>query len=305
MSERFGTPPPALHFLRGLVGERHGPVWTFMVMWALVMLVPLVGLVVWSFLTIKGFRVSFDPNVDAYLNLFESGRWSVTVRTLRIAATVTAIELLLALPFALWLAKGTQSAVVRAMTLALLTVPFFLSVAARTIVWRAVLGTQGFVNSALIWLGLIDEPLDWLLFSEFAVHLGLIGPYFPTMVFPIFLAAVMIDDELLAASRDLGGGTLHTLVHVILPLVMPGIIAGIVFTFVPMLGADVIPALLGGGHAHLLGNSVHSLLTALNYAVASAMSTVILFAMVALLFVLRLLMLRLGGFGEVFEGLKR
>ena len=177
--------------------------------------------------------------------------------------------------------------------------------AARTIVWRAVLGTKGFVNSALMWLGVIDEPLDWLLFSEFAVHLGLIGPYFPTMVFPIFLAAVMIDDELLAASRDLGGRSIHTVLHVIIPLVMPGIIAGIVFTFVPMLGADVIPALLGGGHAHLLGNSVHSLLTALNYPVASAMATVILVAMVALLFVLRLLMLRLGGFGEIFEGLRR
>jgi len=62
MSKSFGSPPPALQFLRGLAGERHGPVWSFMVVWALVMLVPLVGLVVWSFLTIKGFRVSFDPN---------------------------------------------------------------------------------------------------------------------------------------------------------------------------------------------------------------------------------------------------
>ena len=144
MSESFGSLPPALHFLRGLVGERHGPVWAFMVVWALVMLVPLIGLVVWSFLSIKGFRVYFDPNVDAYLNLFESGRWSVTLRTLRIAATVTAIELLVALPFALWLAKGTQSAPIRAMTLALLTVPFFLSVAARTIVWAGGTRHPGF-----------------------------------------------------------------------------------------------------------------------------------------------------------------
>ncbi len=276
-----------------------------MTVWASVMLVPLMGLVVWSFLTTKGFRVAFDPNLDAYMTLFDSGRWSVTLRTIRIAGTVTVIELALALPFALWLAKGTRSPMVRAMTLALLTVPFFLSVAARTIVWRAVLGTNGLANSMLLGMGVIDEPLKWLLFSEFAVHLGLIGPYFPTMVFPIFLAAVMIDDELLLASRDLGAGWLYTFWHVVLPLIMPGVIAGIVFTFVPMLGADVIPALIGGGHVQLLGNSVHGLLTALNYSVAAALSTFILVTMMALLVILRLLLPRVGGLGEVFEGLKR
>ncbi len=269
------------------------------------MLVPLVGLVVFSFLSSKGVRVVFDPNLDAYLNLFESGRWAVILRTVRIAATVTLIELLIALPFALWLARPARSPLLRAMTLALLTVPFFLSIAARTIVWRAVLGTSGLVNSVLLGLGLVDEPLDWLLFSEFAVHLGLLGPFFPTMVFPIFLAAVMLDEDLLQASRDLGAGSLRTFWHVTLPLLLPGIFAGIAFTFVPMLGADIVPALLGGGHAHLLGNSVHSLLTALNYPVAAAISTFVLGALVLLFLVFRLLVPRLGDLGEVFEGLRR
>lgn len=269
------------------------------------MLLPLAGLIAWSFLSSKGVRIVFDPNLDAYLKLFESGRWTVTLRTGRIAATVTLVELLIALPFALWLAKSSRSALLRAMTLALLTVPFFLSIAARTIVWRAVLGKTGLVNSALLGLGLTDQPLDWLLFSEFSVHLGLLGPYFPTMVFPIFLAAVMLDEDLLQASRDLGAGWLQTAWYVTLPLVMPGIIAGIVFTFVPMLGADVVPALLGGGHVQLLGNSVHSLLTALNYPVAAAISTFVLGAMALLLVLLRLLMPRLGGIGEVFEGLRQ
>jgi ABC-type spermidine/putrescine transport system permease subunit I len=115
----------------------------------------------------------------------------------------------------------------------------------------------------------------------------------------------MLDEDLLHASRDLGAGRFHTFWFVTLPLVMPGIFAGIVFTFVPMLGADVVPALLGGGHVHLLGNSVHSLLTALNYPVAAAISTFVLGALVVLLLVFRLLMPRLGGFGEIFEGLRQ
>ena len=277
----------------------------FLAFWALVMLVPLAGLVVFSFLSSRGVSVVFDPNLDAYRKLFESGRWTVTLRTLRIAATVTTIELLVALPFALWLARSSRSPLLRAMTLALLTVPFFLSIAARTIVWRAVLGTSGLVNSGLLGLGLIDQPLDWLLFSEFTVHLGLLGPCFPTMVFPIFLAALMIDEDLLHASRDLGAGRLHTFRYVTLPLLMPGMLAGIVFTFVPMLGADIVPALLGGGHVHLLGNSVHSLLTALNYPVAAAISTFVLATLALFLVALRLLIPRLGGLGEIFEGLRR
>ena len=141
----------------------------------------------------------------------------------------------------------------RAFTLALLTVPFFLSITARTIIWRPVLGLEGIVNQVLITIGLIDEPLRWLLFSEFSVHLGLIGPFFPTMVFPIFLAAIMIDDDLLKAGRDIGGTRFDNLRHIVLPLTMPGIVAGIIFTFVPMLGVDVIPEMLGGGYVQLLG----------------------------------------------------
>ena len=298
---RGATLPGSTRFLR----RREGAVFAFLVFWALVMLVPLAGLVVSSFLSSKGVWIVFDPNFDAYLKLFDSGRWAVTVRTVRIAATVTLIELLIALPFALWLARPSRSPLLRAMTLALLTVPFFLSIAARTIVWRAVLGTSGLVNSVLLGLGLIDAPLDWLLFSEFAVHLGMLGPYFPTMVFPIFLAAVMLDEELLQASRDLGAGHLRTFWHVTLPLLLPGIFAGVAFTFVPMLGADIVPALLGGGHVHLLGNSVHSLLTALNYPVAAAISTFVLGTLVLIFLIFRLLVPRLGDLSEIFEGLRR
>ena len=277
----------------------------FLAFWCAIVVIPLIGLVVWSFLTTEGFRVDFDPNIEGYLKLFDSGRWTVTVRTVRIATTVTIIELLVAFPFALWLAHSARGRLVRAFTLALLTIPFFLSITARTIIWRAVLGLEGIVNQVLITIGVVDEPLRWLLFSEFSVHLGLIGPFFPTMVFPIFLAAIMIDDDLLKAGRDIGGTWFDNLRNIVVPLTMPGIVAGIIFTFVPMLGVDVIPQMLGGGYVQLLGNSVHNLLTALNYSVAAAMSTFVLLIMVIFLLSLRVLLPRVGGLSQIFEEIRK
>lgn len=277
----------------------------FLAFWCAIVVIPLIGLVVWSFLTTKGFRVDFDPNIEGYLKLFDSGRWTVTVRTVRIATTVTIIELFVAFPFALWLAHSARGRLVRAFTLALLTIPFFLSITARTIIWRAVLGLEGIVNQVLITIGVVDEPLRWLLFSEFSVHLGLIGPFFPTMVFPIFLAAIMIDDDLLKAGRDIGGTWFDNLRNIVVPLTMPGIVAGIIFTFVPMLGVDVIPQMLGGGYVQLLGNSVHNLLTALNYSVAAAMSTFVLLIMVIFLLSLRVLLPRVGGLSQIFEEIRK
>ena len=276
----------------------------FAVLWTLIVLFPLLGLVVWSFLETDGFRVAFRATTAAYRELFVTGRWTVATETLKVVATVTSIELLIGFPFALWLAKGLKSPLVRALTLALLTVPFFLSMSARAIVWRAILGRNGLVNNILVGIGLVDEPVDWLLFSEFSVHFGLVGPYFATMVFPIFLAVVLIDDEILDASKALGASWWFTLVYVIVPLSMPGIIAGIAFTAVPMLGETVIPQLIGGRNVVLLGDSIEGLLTVLNYSVAAALSVVVIIIMVALLSLLRAIIAH-RGMGEVFSHMQR
>jgi ABC-type spermidine/putrescine transport system permease subunit I len=142
------------------------------------------------------------------------------------------------------------------------------------IVWRAILGENGLVNTLLLQAGVIDHPLSWLLFSEFAVHFGMIGSYFPTMLFPIYLVLTLIDDEYFQASADLGASPLQTLVHVTLPLALPGIIAGCIFTLVPLMAAFVEPQMLGGGFVNLLGFSVDSALRELKYPTAAALSTV-------------------------------
>lgn len=247
----------------------------FLAAWAFFVIVPLLVIVVFSFFQVRSYQIVYEPSLATWQSLIDTGRWTVALRTLRVALTITLIELLLAFPFALWLAKGCRSKTLKAVIITLLTIPFFLDVASRIIIWRSILGTNGMINTFLTWAGLIDEPVGWLLYSEFAVHFGMLGASFPTMVFPIFIIISLIDDDYLNASGDLGASPLQTLIYVVIPMAVPGILAGIIFTFVPLMAAYVEPQLLGGGFVDLLGNSVDSALQQLRYPMAAALSTVV------------------------------
>jgi putative spermidine/putrescine transport system permease protein/spermidine/putrescine transport system permease protein len=205
------------------------------------------------------------------------------LRTLRVAAIVTTICLVTGFPFALWLAKGLKSPKLVQFIQLCLTIPFFLDPSARIIVWRTVLGSTGLVNTALLKAHLIDTPIEWLLFSDFSIYLGLVGPYFPNMVWPLYLAFVLIDDELLKASADLGASPIATLRNIVVPLAIPGIVAGVIFTFVPILGDGVSSNLLGGGKKEYIADSVIYLSTSMNYAMAAAMAAIMLALLAALL----------------------
>jgi ABC-type spermidine/putrescine transport system permease subunit I len=277
----------------------------FVAVWAACVILPLIIVVFYSFFSIQNYQVVYEPTVATWISLIESGRWIAAVRTLRVVFTITAIEFLIAFPFALWLAKGCRSKTLKAVVITLLTIPFFLDAPSRIIIWRAILGTNGIINTVLLHLGVIDQPMEWLLFSEFAVHFGMIGPYFPTMVFPIFLVLTLIDDEYVQASNDLGASPGQTLIYVILPLALPGIIAGIVFTLVPLMAALVEPQMLGGGFVNLLGASVEAALRELKYPTAAALSTVVI-AMLALLLVLLVAITRRrGDLGAIFHAMRR
>lgn len=252
----------------------------FLVMWIGVVVLPLLIISAFSFFSMRQYQIVYDPTFATWKSLVETGRWVVVLRTIRFAISVTFIEILLAFPFALWLAKGCRSDAVRAGVITLLTIPFFIDASSRIIVWRSILGTNGVINNLLVGSGIIDKPLTWLLYSDFSVSFGMIGSYFPTAVFPIFLTLILIDDDLIKASSDLGGSRLQTLRYVILPLAMPGIVGGIVFTFVPLMAAWIEPQLLGGGQVNLLGQSIQSALTNLNYPVAAALSTIVIAVLV-------------------------
>ena len=280
-------------------------VFSFTVVWIAGVLLPIAGVLLFSIFRATAGGLDFLLTLDAYREILMTGRWEVAVRTIRIAATVTLILLLVSFPFALWLAKGLKSPTIKIVIWTLLTAPFFLSDTARVVIWRPVLGLMGPVNSALIELGLISRPLTWLLFSEPAVHFGLIGPYLPNMLWPIFLSITLIDDELIEASRDIGASPIQPLRYVILPLSLPGILAGIIFSFVPMLGDDVVSKIIGGQQVLMLGGAMLDLITALNYSVAAAMSTLVLILIAALQIVLILLLRRIGGGASMIEGVRK
>ena len=277
----------------------------FTVLWVVGILLPLIVVLLVSFLKTKGLTILFEPNFVAYEKILIKAGGSVIMRTFRIALTMTLIELLLAFPFALWLAKGTKNYTLKLATFTLLTVPFFLSPGARIFVWRSLLARGGLVNNVLISLGIVDEPVEWLLFSEFAVHFGLVGTYFPTMVWPIFLSIALIDDDYLESSKDLGASRLRTLIHIIIPLSLPGIVAGFVFTFIPMLGDTATPQMMGGNKAQMLSQSVQTMISGLNYTVAAALSAFALVAMLLLQVVLWAALKPLGGLNQVFQVLRR
>jgi spermidine/putrescine transport system permease protein len=277
---------------------------TFLTVWCGLVVVPLLILFAFSFFDTQNYATVYRPSFVTWISLFQSGRLEVTVRTLRIALTVTAIDLVIAFPFALWLAKGSAGKGTKAVVIALLTIPFFLDLSSRTIIWRAILDQHGIINSTLMGLHIVSQPLSWMLYTEWSVHFGLVIAAFPTIVLPIYLALSIIDDSLIQASADLGATPAQTLFRVIVPLAMPGIVAGILLTLGPVLAAWVEPSMLGGGFVNLLSNSVESAYTSLRYPVVAALSAFVILLLAMLLLVLLLVVRRLGGAMSTFRIMK-
>ena len=299
-----GDPEPATIVLKRRTALGDWIIPAVLLVWFCLVLLPLAVLFVFSFFETRSFFTVYQPTLNTWISLFESGRFEVTLRTLRVALTVTAIELLIGYPFALWLAKGGTSKGTKAVVLALLTIPFFLDMSSRTIIWRAILGQSGLVNTALMHLGIISAPMDWMLYSEWSVHFGMVISLFPTMVLPVYMAINVIDDSLIEASNDLGASPWQTLSGIIFPLSLPGVLAGVVFTLGPALAAWVEPSMLGGGFVNLLSNSVESAYTALKYPVVAALSTFIILLLAVLLVAMLLAVRRFGDLSSTFRVLK-
>ena len=165
----------------------------------------------------------------------------------------------------------------------LFTIPFLVNYVIRTFSWSYLLGRTGPINATLIATGITSSPLDWLLYSDFAVMLGLLTSYVPFMIFPLWLSINGIDRRLIQASWLLGAGPVRSFWRITLPLSMPGVFAAIIFGFVGAFGDSAIPVILGGTGYQLIGNEITSTLDVLNYPLAAAMSTVVVASMLALI----------------------
>lgn len=175
------------------------------------------------------------------------------IRSVAIAGAVTLATVGLAYPIAYFIAFRTQK---KTLWLLLITIPFWSSYLLRVFSWKLILGFNGVMNSALISLGLIQEPLTFLLYNEFAVVLTLAHAWAPFAILPIYVSLQKIDRSLLEAATDLGCSKLERFVRVTLPLTVPGIIAACLIIFIPTVGDYVTPALVGGSQGKMVANLI-------------------------------------------------
>jgi len=240
-------------------------------------LVPLAAVVLYSF----GAKPVGPGVVD--LGSLSTGNYSAVLsdtftstfrQTVQTSALSTLLLLVVAFPVAYHVATRVPP-VWRPLLLGLVIVPFWTSFLLRTFAWRIILSPLGIVSEGLEGVGLIDGPLA-VLDTRGAVQLGLLYNYLPLMIFPLFVALDRIDPALREAGKDLGAGRVRTFVTVTLPLALPGVVAGLLLVFIPLMGEYVTPTVLGGAKGLMVGNLVASqFLEAQNVPLGSAMAVVL------------------------------
>ena len=197
---------------------------------------------------LQNYKESTDP---VYLAIFWQSLWMAVVTTI--------LCLIVSYPMAYYIALVARRQR-KNLLLALVAVPFWTSFLIRTYAWVLILRTEGLLNTALLHLHLIREPLQ-LLPSHFAIMLGLVYGELPFMILPLYASLEKLDRMLLEASNDLGAGGWGTFWRVTVPLTMPGILAGVVLVFIPSLGQFIVSDMLGGGKKVLIGNVIQDQFT--------------------------------------------
>ena len=196
------------------------------------------------------------------------------VRSLAVAVTSTAILLLIGYPVAYGMSRLPQRW--QPIAMMLVVVPFWTSFLIRIYAWINVLQHDGLINKALLALGIIDKPIVWLS-TDTALYLGIVYSYFPFMILPLYATLSKMDDTLLEAAADLGASRLKAFWLVTVPLSLPGVGAGLLLCFIPIVGEFVIPDLLAGSDRMMIGQTLWlEFFTNKDWPVASAIAIVLL-----------------------------
>jgi len=213
------------------------------------------GGVVWDQRTTEAyFAFLFERNLDGSVEV-NTDYLQIYARSLWLSMTTTALALLVGFPTALYI--SLQGPRMRAFLVFLVTVPFWTNLLVRNYAWILLLRNNGLVEVVLRWLGVTGEPIN-VLYTPFAIGVGLTYSFLPFMVLPIYASLEKLDLRLVEAAYDLGASRLQALRRVVIPLAMPGIVAGSVLVFVPCLGAYVTPQLLGGSKSLMIGNLIQN-----------------------------------------------
>jgi spermidine/putrescine transport system permease protein len=249
------------------------------------LLIPYALLFCYSFWSVSPQQtIVHNWNLQNYIQLIRNPIYiSVCFRSIRIAATVTLLALLLGYPLAYFL--SFHAAKRKDLLYQLVIIPLWASYLVRGYAWKTILGSDGVLNGLLQYLHITRHPVDFFLYSPFAVVLTLTHIYTPFTFLPIYASLEHVPRNLVEASHDLGASPWSTFRRVILPLSLPGVLAGATFAFVLTLGDFLAPLLVGGASGIMISNIVVSLFgAAYNWPLGAAISLCMLLLVMALLF---------------------
>jgi spermidine/putrescine transport system permease protein len=249
------------------------------------LLVPYAILFCYSFWSVSSLQtVVHNWNLQNYAQLCRNPLYlTVLLRSIRIAGAVTLLALLLGYPLAYYL--SFHAAKRKDLLYQLVIIPLWASYLVRGYAWKTILGSDGVLNGFLHYLHITHRPVEFFLYSPFAVILTLTHIYTPFTLLPIYASLEHVPRNLVEASHDLGASPFSTFLHVILPLSLPGILAGATFAFVLTLGDFLAPLLVGGPSGIMISNIVVSLFgAAYNWPLGAAISFCMLLLVVTLLF---------------------
>jgi putative spermidine/putrescine transport system permease protein len=241
-----------------------------------------------NFFVVEGF---FDPHGEQFLtpSVFVRTLWT----TLRFTATVMLICLMLAYPLAYFLAMQVQSFKWQLTLFLLAMVPFWTSYLIRAVAWLPMLGRRGLLNQFLMMLGLVDEPVSFLLYSEFSYTMALVQLYVVLAVGPIFFSLAKIDRTLLEAARDMAATPFQIFREIILPLSLPGVAIGMIFIFVMLMGEFATAVVVYGGKTSTTGTVILNYYAIANYPFAAVNAIMLMLAMMSgVVVILRLVDIR-------------
>ena len=220
------------------------------------------------------FQVLFQRDIFDQSVSFADANLSIFWRSIKLSVATTLITFAFGLPTAWFIATRPPRA--RAMWLFLITIPFWTNLLIRTFAIMEVIRNQGILNTFLMNIGLITEPIQ-ILYTDTAVLIGMAYVYLPLMVLPLYAAIDRFDFRLIEAGYDLDASRWQVLRNIILPIVKPGIIAGSILVFIPSLGAYVTPRVLGGGKNMMIGNFIELQFgQGQNWPLGAALSTLLL-----------------------------
>lgn len=243
---------------------------------------PMLVFFVYSFWYLKGYTIVREWTYQNYVEVVTNATYmKLILRSITVGLITACVTVLLSYPVAYAMAFRLKKG--RETVLMLMILSLFSCYLVRVYAWKTILGNSGVINVVLLTLGIVQQPVEWLIYTQFAVIVTLTSVFLPICILPLYSVLMNIHPNLLEASRDLGAGPVTTFYRVTLPLSMPGVMAGFLFSFVLTAGDYITPALLGGSNAQLIGNSIASQFgTISNWPLGSAITffMVIVFAAV-------------------------